>query len=269
MTGRVGLWTGVLALAMTAAVAGQPPQGRGGPPPTGRPAAAFDMTGNWVSVVIEDWRWRMMTPPKGDFAGVPLNPAGRKVAESWDPAADKAGDNQCRAFGAPAVMRRPGRLNVTWQDDLTLKIETSAGTQTRLLKFGPAQPAPAERTWQGISAAQWRKQNPIRGLGFGGGGGRGGFAGGRLEVVTTGLKAGYLRSNGVPYSEDAVVTEHFYRHDGPGAMQWLTVTTIVEDPRYLAQPFITSTDFKKEPDGSAFKPTPCVIDAPRVLTVPS
>ena len=245
----------------------------GGPPPTARASAPFDMTGYWVSVVTEDWRWRMMTPPKGDYSSVPLNNDGRRVADSWDLAKDKVEGNECRAFGAAAVTRHPGRLHITWQDDSTLKIETSAGNQTRLLRFvqppgGTTTVAAIERTWQGTSVAEWRKQQAVRGLGFGGRGG-GGVAGGNLKIVTTGMRAGYLRTNGVPYSENAVVTEYYYRHSGPRDLEWLTVTTIVDDPTYLAQPFITSTDFKKESDGSKFTPTPCAIDPPRLATAPA
>lgn len=269
-----GMWPTICVGVMVASVslAGQAPGGRQGGAaqrPTGRAATAFDMTGYWVSVVTEDWRQRMLTPPKGDFLSLPLNAEGRRVALEWDPSQD-AGDNQpqeyrCRAFGAPALMRRPGRLHISWQDDLTLKIETSAGNQTRLLHFGPP-PQPSERSWQGVSAAQWRRQ--FLTVGQGRPGGDGTVAGGHLEVVTTQLNPGYLRTNGIPYSENATVTEYFYRHSGPGALEWLTVTTIVDDPRFLARPFITSTDFKKESDGSKFKPTPCFVDPPRVAEDP-
>lgn len=243
-----------------------PPGGRGGPAPSPRASAPFDMTGHWVSIVTEDWRWRMMTPAKGDYASVPLNAEGRRVADGWDYAKDPAGDAQCRAFGAAAVMRQPGRLHIAWQDDTTLKIETSAGRQTRLLRFGSRSESPGERTWQGSSVAEWRKQPQIKGFGFGGGG-RGDVAGGNLKVVTSNLRPGYLRTNGVPYSDRAVVTEYFYRHSGPGSLEWLTVTTIVEDPTYLTLPFITSSDFKKESDGSKFAPTPCAIDPPRIAAL--
>ena len=107
----------------------QPPQ----PPQTPRAAAPIDLTGYWVSVVTEDWRWRMLTPPKGDYASVPLTVEGRKVADTWDP--DKATSDGCKAYGAPAVMRMPGRLNIAWENDTTLKIETDAGRQTRRLRF--------------------------------------------------------------------------------------------------------------------------------------
>src|SRR4051812_49241770 len=93
--------------------------GRGGPPPSGQAGAAEDLTGYWVSVVTEDWRFRMLTPPKGDYASMPLNAEARKAADAWDPAKDEASGEQCRAYGAAAVMREPGRLHITWQDENT------------------------------------------------------------------------------------------------------------------------------------------------------
>jgi hypothetical protein len=67
---------------------------------------------------------------------------------------------------------------------------------------------------------------------------------GTLEVTTTGMKAGYLRKNGVPYGENAGVTEYFDRHPGPGGAEWFAVTTIVDDRQYLAESFITSSHFR-------------------------
>jgi len=238
--------------------------GRGapqGPPPTAQMQAPFDMTGYWVSVVTEDWRWRMLTPAKGDYASVPLNAEGQRVAGTWDLDKDKAEGNLCRAFGAAGLLRLPLRIHVAWQDPNTLKMETDSGEQTRLFMFTPPAGAPGERTWQGRSVARWYKQQQLEGLGFGGRGG--GFAGGNLRVTTTNMKAGYLRKNGVPYSEDAVLTEYFNRHDEPNGDQWITVTRVVEDPKYLMMPFITSESFKKEADASKWHPTPCQIDPPR------
>jgi len=122
----------VIAAVLFASFAmAQPPAG---PPPrlSARDTAPEDITGYWVSVVTEDWRWRMLTPAKGDITSIPLNPVGRKTAEAWDPAKDEAAGNQCKAYGAPGLMRLPTRLHITWQDDNTLKVETDEGTQTRL-----------------------------------------------------------------------------------------------------------------------------------------
>jgi hypothetical protein len=239
-------------------------------PGTPRGLAPVDLTGNWVSIVTEDWRFRMVTPPPKDYASVPLNAAARAIADKWDPAKDEADGNACKSYGAAAIMRVPGRLHISWQDDQTLKIETDAGQQTRLLHFGGT--PGGDPSWQGYSAAEWefaggRGVGAGAGRGGGGGGGRGGGGpggaapppprGGSLKVVTTRLKEGYLRKNGVPYSENTVVTEYFDRHDEADGSNWFTVTTVVDDPKYLAQNFITSTHFKKEPDASKWFPSPC------------
>jgi hypothetical protein len=204
-----------------------------------RAQASIDLTGYWVSFVTEDWRYRMITPPKGDYAGVPMTPDARRIADAWDPAADETAGSQCKSYGAAAIMRVPTRLHVTWQDDNTLRIDTDAGTQTRLFHFGPQPAARGNPSWQGYSSAQWERPAS-------------------LKVMTTNMQAGYLRKNGVPYSENAVLTEYFDMSPLPGGGQALLVTAVVEDSRYLQQPFIVSTQFKKESDGSKWDPTPCL-----------
>jgi hypothetical protein len=205
---------------------------------TAKASAPVDLTGYWVAFVTEDWRFRMITPRKGDYQPVPMTPEARKVADAWDPAADEAAGNQCKAYGAAALMRLAARFHITWQDENTLRIDSDYGTQTRLLRFNPAPSSQGERTWQGFSSAQWDKPSS-------------------LKVMTTNLRAGYLRKNGVPYSQNAVVTEYFDIAPIPGGGQVLLVTTIVDDPLYLRQPFTVSSQFKKEADGSKWDPTPC------------
>lgn len=274
-------------LALAAHVHGQGRGGPGGPPagpaPNPRAAAPIDLSGYWVSFVTEDWRYRMLTPPKGDYIGVPLTAEGRRVADAWDPAADEAAGNQCKSYGAAAIMRVPGRLHITWQDDNVIKVDTEAGTQTRLLRFGPAQAASGEPTWQGSSAAEWEVPGGRGRGGRGGGlgapgtppegggpptGGPGGpAAGGRggpppprfgsLKVLTTNMRAGYLRKNGVPYGENAVVTEYFELAPQSNSAPLLLVTTIVQDARFLQQPYILTSVFKKQADASGWAPTPC------------
>src|SRR5262252_10019545 len=117
-----------VAIACAALVAEQPlsaqrGRGAGAPPPTPRAGALIDLSGYWVSIVNEDWRWRMVTAPKGDFASVPLNDAGREVGNQWDAAKDEAGGLQCKAYGAAGIMRLPTRLRITWADEQTLKVE--------------------------------------------------------------------------------------------------------------------------------------------------
>ena len=234
-----------LLLGLTASILITPPidAQRGGPALPAGPASAnpaLDLEGYWVSVVTEDWKFRMVTPERGAYGGVPLSPEGRRVADTWDPAADRAAGLECKAYSAPAIMRIPGRLHITWRDDDTLQIDTDAGMQTRLFQFGPPV-VPTEPTWQGTSIAEWERANGP----------------GSLKVMTTGMTPGYVRRNGVPYSEDAVLTEHFDLHSAPNGDEWLVVTTILEDPVYYNGPFVTSTNFKRVPDDSSWNPTPC------------
>jgi len=252
---------GLAACGVVCAVLGVSAQRGGGPPGAGAPpvpraSAPIDLTGYWVSLITEDWRYRVTTPPKGDYASVPLNPAGRKAADGWDPARDAAAGEQCRAYGVGGVLRMPGRLHITWADDRTLKLEADAGSQERLLSFGPPAAAAAPG-WQGTSRASWdRGEGPMGGALLFGGAAR--SSGASLKVVTTGMKPGYLRRNGVPYSADAVITEYFDKLDVPGGGTLLVVTIEVVDPTYLSQPFWTSVQFKRQPDATGWRPAPCV-----------
>jgi hypothetical protein len=189
----------------------------------------------------------MVTAPRGEYGGVPISGEGRTLANSWDPAKDEAAGNQCKAYGAAGLMRLPGRLHVTWENDTTLRIDTDAGTQTRLFHFGGAPPQGAQPTLQGYSVAEWELAATARGQ----------ARTGDLKVVTTQLAPGYLRKNGVPYGTNAVLTEWYDLVTEPTGVQWLVVSTEVRDSQYLSQPFITSTHFKKQPDAAGFKPEPC------------
>jgi hypothetical protein len=217
-------------------------------PRTPRAAAPSDLTGYWVSVVTEDWRWRMLTPPKGDYTSIPLSDEGRRVAFQWDPQTD----GSCKAYGAAGLMRMPTRLNISWQGDEVLKVESDAGQQTRLLQFAPKGP-PGPRSLQGFSFAEWEL------LGGPGGVGRPGSPPPptALKVVTTNLVEGWLRRNGVAYSEATTLTEHWDRVAFPNGDVWLTVSQYVADQKYLTAEYTTSMHFKREPDGSKWRPTPC------------
>lgn len=227
----------------------------GPPPPTPGPArevAPYDLTGQWVSIVTEDWRFRMLVPPKNDFPGLPLNAAGLEAADAWDPARDEAASEACRAYGVGGIMRIPGRIRISWQDASTLEIETDAGRQTRLLHFdgtAPDNDGPAD--WQGTSRAEWE----LHRANF-----RAPAVNGTIKVVTTGMRSGYIRKNGVPYSENAVVTEYydvFTQHDGS---QWLQILTVVDDPTYFFESVITSTNFRRQDDRSGWNPHDCRVD---------
>ena len=230
--------TAAVALIVVAAVASPPPaHAQATAVRPAKATAPVDLTGYWVSFVTEDWRYRMVTPPRGDYGRVPVTREALRLLNAWNPAADGAAGEACKSYGAAALMGVPGRFRITWQDDNTLRIDSDAGMQTRLFRFGSVPAGRAERTWQGTSVARWNARS--------------------LAVETRNMRAGYLRKNGVPYSESATLTEYFDVAPHPGGSQLLVVTAVVVDPQYLELPYIVSTNFKREADGSGWDPTPC------------
>ena len=216
-------------------------RGRGGAPAgkTPKESAPVDLTGYWVSIVSEDWRFRMLTPPKGDHPDFLLTPAGTKLADSWDPAKDEAGKDHCKAYGAPNIMRVPGRFHITWADDRTLKIETDAGMQTRLLRFAPAAAPAGPPSRQGTSNAQWERK--------------------ALRVQTSNLLPGYLQYNGVPFSANTTMAEYFDVINEPGGEVWLINDAIITDPANLVRSVKRSTHLRKQADDKGWDPQPCIV----------
>ena len=248
---------GAAALEQAGAQFGPPP-----PPDTRSPRerALIDITGQWVAVVTEDWRWRMVTPPVGDTASLPLNERGRAVAAEWSLERDRAEGNLCRPFGVPGLIRQPTRVRIAWEDDDTLLLEFDAGRQVRRFEF--AATAPGEPSLQGHSEAQWFRQPQSRGV-FGV---RTPPQGGSLVVRTARLTGGYLRANGVPYSDRATVKEFFNAFTLPAdGGTWLIVTTVVTDPEYLSTELIMSSQFKMETSRAGWNPRPCDIADPLTL----
>jgi hypothetical protein len=267
MTGR---WIAIVLTLGGVALQGQTPQ----------PTAPADLTGYWVSLVTEDWRYRMLNAPKGDYYSIPLNAEGKRVADTWEPAKDIAAGKQCMSYGAPNIMREPARLHITWTNPGALKIEIDAGKQSRLFLF-EAPAAPGEPSMQGTSVALWQTPQSIRAYtskisaqdpntpGFA----NASMAspppppdtrklGGTLKVVTTHMKPGYLRNNGVPFSANAVLTEYYDVHKR-GNDEYLVQTQIVEDPEYLNAPWVVSSHYRREPDGSKWNPQPCELVLPK------
>lgn len=265
-----------IALCMPAMTFGQAPPGQG---QTAKAAAPIDLTGYWVSLITEDWRYRMLTAPKGDYYAIPLTPEARRVADTWDAAKDVAQGKQCMAYGAPAIMRQPGRVHITWENDATLKVEIDAGKQTRLFAFGAPRLTSGEPTMQGTSLAQWQSPQITRFYtskisaqdpntpGFSGQTPRGSNPpdtrklGGNLKVVTTRIRPGYLRNNGMPFSANAVLTEYYDIHRDAD-QEYLVITSAVDDPQYLYVPWVVTNHFRREPDGSKWDPQPCELILP-------
>jgi hypothetical protein len=247
-TNRVVAASIVLLLAALSAN-GQAGRGPARPPATAKDSAAFDLTGFWVSIVTQNWRLRMVTPPRGDYMGIAMTPASQKIADAWDPVKDEAAGNQCKYYGAAAIMTLPERLHITWQDDNTMRMDIDAGTQTRVFHFGERQSGAAQASWQGDSVAAWASRRspsstPPPTSRY-------------LKVTTNHMLPGYLRKNGVPYSDAAVLTEFYDPIREPDGAIWMIVTTVVEDPVYLENPLILTAQFRKQADARGWDPTPC------------
>jgi hypothetical protein len=239
-----------MVLTMQGAVQGQAGNAGGQaarPTPSANASEPYDPTGYWVSVITNNWRTRMVPPPLGDYRDMPLTDAAKKVADAFDPAKDEAAHNECKYYGAASLLFQPTRLHITWQDPNTLRMETDAGTQTRILRFAPAKTTPGRRTWQGDSVAEWAARRP-----------NGGATDARyLKVTTTNMLPGYLRKNGVPYSDRAVLSEYFDLAKEPDGRTMMIVTIAVDDPVYLDREYIVVAHFKKEADASGWDPSPC------------
>lgn len=232
----------VLAFAASFDANAQEGESGGAENGSARERAPFDMTGQWVAIISEDWRWRMVTPARGDFPSIPINLKAQLEAEAWDPEADEEAGEACKAYGAPGLMRGPTRLRIEWENEDTLRLETDYGRQTRLFHFDDA-PSDGVGTWQGVSTADWIIS--------------GRSAHGSMKSVTTQLRPGYLRKNGVPYSAETIFTEYWDLHVEDNGDQYLVVTNVVEDPVYLQGPWITAIHFKKEENRRAWDPTQC------------
>ena len=232
------------------AQAGLYAQGRGGrggaqPPQSPKAAALIDLTGYWVSVVTEDWRYRMVTPAPGDYQGVPMTAEARKIADTWDPAKEEASGDVCKSYGAPALLRVPGAP----AHHLAGRRDAANGVRCR----------------QADSAFSFRRLEGSRGsadaagrLDGGVGARRGrGATDGSLKVTTSHLKAGFLRKNGVPYSDNTTLTEYFDMIKEPNGDPLMVVTISTTDPTYLRQPFVITSQFKKEASDAGWNPTAC------------
>jgi len=229
--------------------------------PQARTPRGFDLPGYWVSIVTQNWRFRMVVPGRGEYAEIPLNLKAKQFADAWKPASDEAAGKQCEAYGAAAIMRVPERLHISWQDARTLEVQTDSGMQTRLLHFAPTAAdasASASASRQGYSVAHWALHAaPFARPGGGPSGAKPKPQYGGMQVMTDHMLPGLLRKNGVPYSGKAQMSEYWEVNGEPDGDQWLTVTTELQDPEYLQTPFYFTSIFQKQPDGSKWDPTPC------------
>ena len=245
----------VVAAGQPAAQPGGFGRGGGGPAASPREAAPVDLAGTWVSLVTEDWIERMSpdSPGSGTGGGFGGGGGGGRGGGGPEPAASQ---DPCAAYGAGGIMRVPGRVRISWQDDDTLLMELDAGSQRRVIDFAADAPASAGLSLQGRSTAEWQGSG---GRGRGGRGGRGGGAPnqwGSLKIVTTNLAAGYLLTSRSWYGDGATLTELIRYHDDFG-QEYFTVTALVEQNGQTVSR--TSSTFRKEPNDSDFDAGGCEI----------
>jgi glyoxylase-like metal-dependent hydrolase (beta-lactamase superfamily II) len=196
-----------------------------------RPAfAQRDVAGDWTALYHEDQPHRIPGPELGDYTGIPLNDAGRLKADSWDASILTLREHQAKPHPSTYSLRGPANIRIRRELDpitqQTIGYELfgtfGQATRTIWLDGRPHPPAHVAHTWAGFSTARWD--------------------GDQLVVFTTHLKAGWLQRNGVAHSDRATMTERFIRHGNH-----LMVVSIVDDPIYLEEPFVRTTNWVLNP----------------------
>ena len=192
-----------------------------------RPAfAQVDFSGEWGPRFHEDQPERVPGPELGDYLGLPISNAARLRADNWEASVQTLLEWQCRPHSADYIWRGPSNLTITKEEDpLTREIvafhaEWLRSIDNPIYLDGRPHPDPdALRSWGGFATGKWD--------------------GDMLTVTITHLKEGYLRRNGLARSEQAKVTEHWVRHGDV-----LTVMTVIDDPVYLTEPLVRTTDYE-------------------------
>jgi hypothetical protein len=187
--------------------------------------AQLDFSGEWAPIMHEDQPERVAGPELGDYLGLPINAAARMRADTWDAAIQTLPEWQCRPHSADYIFRGPSQLRVSKEvDPVTRQItafhaEWLRSVDNVIYLDGRPHPSPnAPHSWGGFATGKWE--------------------GDMLTVTVTHLKEGYIRRNGVPRSDKATLTEHWIRHGN-----YLTIVTIINDPVYLTEPFIRTTEY--------------------------
>ena len=202
--------------------------------------AQVDFSGEWAPRFYEDQLERVPGPELGDYLGIPINDADRMRGDTWSASLLTLPEWQCRPHSADYIWRGPSNLRI-WKEVDPVTRQTTAFHAEWLRSIdrpiyldGRAHPPEyAERTWAGFSTGKWD--------------------GDVLNVTVTHVKEGYVRRNGLARSEKAKLTENWIRHG-----DWLTVVTYVDDPVYLTEPFVRSTDYELDVH-QQIPPYPCEV----------
>ena len=205
----------------------------------GRASAQVDLSGLWGERMHEDEPHRQPGPELGDYTGLPINAAARLRADTWMASVQTLPERQCIPHPSTYAMRGPANMRIWTEVDVATQAITAVRTHIGYmapqrwiyLDGRPHPPESAAHTWQGFSTGRWE--------------------GNTLVVTTTHIKAGYLQRNGVPHSDRATMTEYFTRHGS-----FLTHISIVDDPVYLTEPLVRSSNWQADPT-LRFRGFPC------------
>lgn len=216
---------------------------------SGAASAQRDLSGMWGQRFHEDLPERGAGPEIGDYTGLPVNDAARLRADTWDASKWTVPERQCEPHPADYAPRGPANLRISSevdpvsQDVIAWHVTVMWSLQYRTIYMdGRPHPSPnAQHTWQGFSTGEWE--------------------GDMLKVTTTHLKEGWVRRNGLARSDKATLTEYFIRNEN-----YLTLVTAVEDPVYLTEPLVRTSDWVLDP-GLQLSPYSCIpaieIERPR------
>ena len=202
-------------------------------------AAQVNLEGYWNPLYDEDWLERIPGPDVGDYAGLPITDAARRRANTWDASLLTLPEHQCKPHPSTYGFRGVGQLRI-WEErdpasQRLVKLNTHIQWQEQRREIwmdGRSHPSEFEpHTWQGFSTGH--------------------FEGDVLVVQTTHLKAGWIRRNGLPLSDEATMTERFIRYGDV-----LTHVVMIEDPVYLSEPLVKTNGFAALPNGF-MEPYPC------------
>jgi hypothetical protein len=207
--------------------------------PQAPPTLGMDLSGEWAPRFHEDQPERIPGPDIGDYLGLPINDAARQHGDAWDASILTLPEHQCKPHPADYSPRGPANLRIWREIDhdtqqlvaIRTHISWQQPERTIWMDGRPHPPEYAAHTWQGFSTGKWD--------------------GDMLTVTTTHLKMGWIRRNGIPRSDKAVLTEHFVRHG-----DYLTLISVIDAPPYLTEPFVRTTNWAIDPH-QQIAPYPC------------
>ena len=210
-----GLWFGLTWIALSGLANAQQSSG-------------LDLTGDWTNAGNQGDSNAFSQ--LADYTGIPLSDAGRMYSLTWSPSRMTGRQQQCAGYDPTRLLHGGGNYRF-WEnrDPFTQKLisigmygQITEGTRTIWMDGRAHPPAFAPHTFLGFSTGH--------------------YDGNVLTVNTTHVKRNWIRSNGIAFSSEATIVEHFVRHGDR-----ITYVTVITDPVYLSEPLMRETDMRRLP----------------------